>query len=59
MRIKILGGGGGRAEYQVAVRPRQGGGCGKGQGGCAPSTQSMKKKIAGIYIKWEQYCIKN
>ena len=50
MRIKNIGGGGG-AEYQVAVRPWQGGGCGKGQGVCAPSTQSMKKKIAGIYIK--------
>ena len=33
--------GGGGAEYHVAVRPRQGGGCGKGD--VLPPTQSTKK----------------
>ena len=37
MRVKNIGG----AEYHVAVRPRQGGGCGKGD--VLPPTQSTKK----------------
>ena len=36
-RVKNIGG----AEYHVAVRPRQGGGCGKGD--VLPPTQSTKK----------------
>ena len=39
MRIKNIGGGG--AEYHVAVRPQQDGGCGKGD--VLPPTQSTKK----------------
>ena len=39
MRVKNIGGGG--AEYHVAVRPRQGGGC--EQGDVLPPTQSTKK----------------
>ena len=39
MRVKNIGGGG--AEYHVAVRPRQGGGCGEGD--VLPPTQSTKK----------------
>ena len=39
MRVKNIGGGG--AEYHVAVRRRQGGGCGKGD--VPPPTKSMKK----------------
>ena len=38
MRVKNIGGG---AEYHVAVRPRQGGGCGKVD--VLPPTQSTKK----------------
>ena len=53
MRVKNIGGGGGGAEYHVAVRPRQGGGCGKGD--VLPFTQSTKK----ILIKWKQYYITN
>ena len=37
MRVKNIWG----AEYHVAVRPRQGGGCGKGD--VLPPTQSTKK----------------
>ena len=39
MRVKNIGGGG--AEYHVAVRPQQGGGCGKGD--VLPPTQSTRK----------------
>ena len=37
MRVKNIGG----AEYHLAVKPRQGGGCGKRD--VLPPTQSMKK----------------
>ena len=36
------------AEYRVAVRPQQGRGCGKGEGGCAPS-QAEQENFAGVY----------
>ena len=53
MRVKNIGG----AEYHVAVRPRQGRGCGKGD--VLPSTKSTKKILLALYIKWKQYCITN
>ena len=50
MRVKNIGG----AEYHVAVRSWQGGGCGKGD--MFPPTQSTKK-ILLVYV-WKQYCIR-